>query len=330
MKNAKTYFKLKSAKRITEMGQEFLDGKEVILNTSDLSVQNDDFFLQFDLVREEMNKNKVTLKTGYFNIEKSSAGLVFIPMELNTPNLSDTSKAYKDIEREFDNFFERLPVYDELGILKKRGVLLYGPPGTGKSTNIARSVKKLLEGGDAAVIVWNTGSIPSDAILDLFATGIEYHESVKKVTIIIEDIGMSIEEYGGAKEVDRSLLNLLDGASSTIQIPTFFVATTNYAHNLPEPLVRPGRFDAWIEVGLPSPQERVDLVEFLSKSELSEEDKKAILNKDLNEFSVAHLKELVLRTKRDGKSYTEVVKDLKSLKDRFKKGFDNKKEFGLL
>src|SRR5690554_5775409 len=149
--------------------------------------------------------------------------------------------------------------------------------------------------------MWNAASIRSDEVLTLFSTGIEYNSSVKKLVVVIEDIGMGVEGYGGPKEIDRSLLNLLDGANSVVQVPTFMVATTNYAHNLPEPLVRPGRFDAWIEVGVPSADERVKLVEFFIKSELTEDDKKAIMGKDLNDFSIAHIKELVLRTKRDGK-----------------------------
>jgi SpoVK/Ycf46/Vps4 family AAA+-type ATPase len=325
-----SFFKLKHVNKISEMAEKFSKGDEVIVNTSDLSIQNENYFLQFELIRDEVSKIKIELKSGIFNIERSPTGLIFVPMELQEAPMLETSKAYKDIEKEFDNFFNRLDVYDELAILKKRGVLLFGLPGTGKSSNISKSLRKLKNEGDTAVVMWNASSIRSDEVLTLFSTGIEYEESVKKLVIVIEDIGMSVEGYGGPKEIDRSLLNLLDGANSVVQVPTFMVATTNYAHNLPEPLIRPGRFDAWIEVGVPSSDERVRLVEFFIKSELVEDDKKAIMGKDLNDFSIAHIKELVLRTKRDGKSYAEVIKELKKLKDKFSKGFDDRKGTGLL
>jgi SpoVK/Ycf46/Vps4 family AAA+-type ATPase len=325
-----SFFKLKHVNKINEIADKFSKGEEVIINTSDLSIQNEDYFLQFELIRNEVVKVKVELKSGVFNIEKSSTGLVFVPMELQEAPMLETSKAYQDIEKEFNNFFDRLDVYDELGILKKRGVLLFGPAGTGKSANVSKSLRKLKSQGDTAIVMWNASSIRSDEILALFSTGIEYNSSVKKLVIVIEDIGMGVEGYGGPKEIDRSLLNLLDGANSVVQVPTFMVATTNYAHNLPEPLIRPGRFDAWIEVGVPSANERVSLIEFFIKSALTEDDKKAIMGKDLNEFSIAHIKELVLRTKRDDKGYSEVIKELKTLKDKFNKGFDDKKGTGLL
>lgn len=325
-----SFFKLKHVNKINEMADKFAKGDEVVVNTSDLSIQNEEYFLQFELIRDEASKIKIELKSGVFNIERSPAGLIFVPMELQEAPMLETSKAYQDIEKEFDNFFDRLDVYDELGILKKRGVLLFGPAGTGKTSNTAKSLRKLKSQGDTAIVMWNASSIRSDEVLTLFSTGIEYNPSVKKLVVVIEDIGMGVEGYGGPKEIDRSLLNLLDGANSVVQVPTFMVATTNYAHNLPEPLVRPGRFDAWIEVGVPSANERVKLVEFFIKSELTDSDRNAIEGKDLNDFSIAHIKELVLRTKRDGKSYAEVIKELKTLKDKFNKGFDDKKGTGLL
>jgi len=324
-----SFFKVRNVGKINEIAEKFLSSSEedIIIPTSDLCIQNDKYFIQFELESED-SKRKVELKAGLFNIEKTSAGLDFFPMDIQETNLLETSKAYVEIGKEFDNFFERLDIYDELKILKKRGALLYGPPGTGKSANISKSLKKLVKGGDAAVVIWNSSSIRSDDVLTLFTNGIKYHPDVKKLSVIIEDIGMGVEGYGGPKEVDRSLLNLLDGANSVIKIPTFFVATTNYAHNLPEPLIRPGRFDAWIEIGLPTSEERVQLVEFFSREVLSEDDKNAIMGKDLNDFSIAHVKELVIRSKRDGKTYKEVIKELKDFKDKFKKGFENKKSGG--
>jgi SpoVK/Ycf46/Vps4 family AAA+-type ATPase len=182
----------------------------------------------------------------------------------------------------------------------------------------------------ACIITWNASALRSSDVLDFFTTGVKYHPNVKRLILIIEDIGMSVENYGGPKEIDRSLLNLLDGGANVVQIPTLNIATTNYAHNLPEPLVRPGRFDSWIEAKLPTAKERVCLVEFISKTKLTDEDKQIIMSKELDTFSAAHLKELSIRSVRDGKSFSEVIKELKDHQKRFKNAFEDKKGFGLL
>lgn len=303
---------------------------ESILYESDLALQNEKFLFQYKEIEEdEKKKPKTKIKPGIWNLESSPVGILPVETELQKSRLLKTNDNSEKILNEFRFFFERLDVYDELDILKKRGVLLYGPPGLGKSATIAQAASELSEQGKAAIISWNASAIRSSDILDFFSTGVEY-DGVGKLVVIIEDIGMGVEGYGGAKEVDRSLLNLLDGSSNVVKVPTFFIATTNYAHNLPEPLVRPGRFDEWIEVDYPSPEERVKLVEFIAKDSLTEEEKTAIMGKELDEFSIAHLKEVVVRSKRDGLTMKEVVERLNQHKKRFQKGFADHKPTGLL
>ena len=303
---------------------------ESILYESDLALQNEQFLFQYKAIEEdEKKKPKTKIKPGIWNLEQGPAGIHLVETELQKVRLLKTNNNTQRILDEFDFFFERLHIYDELEITKKRGVLLYGPPGCSKTTSIAEASRKLVAKGGAAIISWNASAIRSSDILDFFSTGVDY-EGVDKLVPIIEDIGMGVEGYGGAKEVDRSLLNLLDGSSNVVKVPTFFIATTNYAHNLPEPLVRPGRFDEWIEVGYPSPEERVKLVEFIAKDSLTEEEKNAIMGKELDEFSIAHLKEVVVRSKRDGLTMKEVVERLNQHKKKFNRGFAETKHTGLL
>lgn len=326
-------FKIKTVIDINDVAKKYLEGDDsFVLPSSDVAIQNDDFIIQFERQeKKKVEKEKLIAEVGTFNIEKTMAGLVLVPMNVIKPNLYGENKASKEIQSEVSNFFKRLHVYDELEIPKKKGVLLYGAPGLGKTSNISKAINELAEGDDLCVLNWGSQSVDASDVLDLFNTGIEFDEKVKKLIVIVEDIGMGVEEYGGPKQVNSSLLNILDGAGNTSEIPTFFIATTNYAHNLPEPLLRPGRFDNWIEVGYPTPEERVELVEFISKSKLEEEDVTVIKSKTLEKFSIAHLKELVIRTKRDGKSYSQVVGELEDLQKRFKKGFEgNGKGFGLL
>jgi SpoVK/Ycf46/Vps4 family AAA+-type ATPase len=325
-------FTLKSVHKISDLAEKALSGEKVELGESDLAVQNDEYLMQFKYKTTSTTKKKYKIKTGTFNLEATNAGIICEPMDLKPLRLLETNNASKQILDEFQFFFDRLEVYKELDLPPKRGVLLYGPPGTGKTANVSKAVNKLIENDDTAVITWNASSIRSSDVLDFFTTGIEYDKKVKKLVVLIEDIGMGVDDgYGGSREIDRSLLNLLDGSGSVVTIPTFFVATTNYAQHLPEPLVRPGRFDQWIEVANPSAEERVELYKFIAKQEtLSDEDEVTLRGKELNGFSVAHLKELVIRCKRDGISITEAVNQLSKLRKKFDKNFNDYKPAGLL
>jgi hypothetical protein len=329
--NIKGTFKLKSCITIKDMVEKHADGLEVIVSPSDLAVQNETHLLQFDYHSPKGDEKKYLIKKGIFNLEKASSGIICTPLEMKPLRLLDKNKASQSILNEFNLFFNKLDVYEELDLVKKRGILLYGPPGTGKTANISRAVNELTKNDDTTVISWNASSIRSSDILDFFSTGVEYDTDVKKLIIIIEDIGMGVEGYGGPREIDRSLLNLLDGSGTVVKVPTLFIATTNYAQNLPEPLIRQGRFDQWVEVSPPNPDDRVDLFKFISKEDnLSEKDIAVLKGKDLNGFSVADLKELSIRCRRDGITVSEAVKQLADLKKRFSKGFENKKSAGFM
>jgi SpoVK/Ycf46/Vps4 family AAA+-type ATPase len=322
-------FKLFNHLNIEEAIEQFKNGEDVYIPTSDLSVQNGKDFLQFQFINDKTGKIKTKLRPGIFNLESTQQGIVLVKTEFPKLNLLESSSVTSSIKQEINTFFDKIEVYKQLGIPPRRGCLIYGPPGVGKTTAIGMACNEM-KGKGACIVTWNASSIRSSDILDFFTTGVEYSKSTKRLILIIEDIGMSVENYGGPREIDRSLLNLLDGAANIVQIPTLNIATTNYAHNLPEPLVRPGRFDSWIEAKLPNAEERVKLIEFISKTELTEADKQIIMSKELDSFSAAHLKELSIRSLRDGKTVGEVVKELKDHQKRFKNSFEDKKGFGLL
>ena len=202
---------------------------------------------------------------------------------------------------------------------------------TGKTSSITEACNDLIKKDKGTVVInWNASSIRSSDVLDFFTSGSEYTKECSRVVFVIEDIGMNVEGYGGPKEVDRSLLNFLDGSGVAFRIPTFIMATTNYVQNLPQNLIdRPGRFDKILEVGYPDADSRVALMEFITKAELSEDDKKIIRSKDCDTFSTAYLKEIFIRSQLDGTSIVEVVAQLKNHQKRLENDFDDSPPMGM-
>jgi SpoVK/Ycf46/Vps4 family AAA+-type ATPase len=130
--------------------------------------------------------------------------------------------------------------------------------------------------------------------------------------------------------VKAVLLDLLDGLRTVFKLPTFMIATTNYPQNLLSALAdRPGRFDMMLELDPPSYEERVKLVEFIAKRSLLDEEKEALNSKDIKDFSVAHLKEIVIRSLLHEKSIQTVIKELIAHKKKFHDGFEKKKKDSL-
>ena len=203
-------FKVSNVIDINDIAKKYLDGDKTFeLPESDVAFQNEHYVVQFkrkEKVKEE--KVKLEAKVGIFNLEATSMGLKLFKVDIQNPNLYGENKASKEIRDEVNNFFSRLHVYDELELLKKKGALLYGPPGTGKTSNITKSINELAKDKDLCVIFWSPASVRSEDVLNLFQTGIKYNKKVKKLIVIVEDIGMGAEGYGGPKAVDSALLNI--------------------------------------------------------------------------------------------------------------------------
>jgi len=326
-------FKAKTATKVSEIAEKIMAGEEFFLEESDLSIQDDQYSIQFDLEKQEEEKRKkYEIKPGVYNIAASNQGLFLTDLEFKKLDLLKTNDNTEKILEEVDRFFNNLDMYKKYNIDPKRAVLLYGPPGTGKTSSVTEACNNLLDEDKGTVVInWNASSIRSSDILDFFSSGTEYVAECTRVVFIIEDIGMGLEGYSGAKEVDRSLLNFLDGSGVTFRLPSFIMATTNYAHNLPENLIsRPGRFDVVMEVGYPNAKDRVALLEFIMKEKLSEEDKKVIESKQCSDFSAAHLKEVFIRAKLNSQSIVDTIQQLKDHAKLVGKGFEKTKNMGML
>lgn len=296
------------------------------LPESDLCFQDGENVFQYKFEKPE-DSREYEIKPGSFVFTKTMAGLELVKLEFKKRALLETSTNTAKIMGEANKFFSRLHVYEKLQRAKKRGVLLYSAPGMGKTSAIEKVCSDLMiQDPGTVVIVWPTSEIEADDIVKLLSTNSRYHESCTRMVLIIEDIGGGEREsHRSNSAVDSGLLNLLDGVGVVFFLPTFIIATTNHPENLLASLAdRPGRFDLMLKLQPPSHLEKIALMTFICKRDLTQDEKDCLAMKGSEEFSVAHLEEIAVRAELDDKSHATVIKEMIDHTALFKRDFEER------
>lgn len=303
--------------------------ENTVLPESDLCMQDGKHIYQFKFNQEE-NADKKVICPGVFAMSMGST-LELKKIELKKRTLLESLSNTSAILNEAKTFFSRLHVYEKLGRLKKRGLLLYSPPGYGKTAAIEKACEQLIEEDAGTVIlIWPTSQVPAEEVAELFTQDAIYDPKCTRLVMILEDIGgkETPGEYGH-QPVTAALLNILDGVGVAFTLPTFIVATTNHPESLLSSLAnRPGRFDLMLELKAPSADERVAMLKFAAKRELEVEEENAIKSNQADGFSLAHLEEVVVRSLLHDKTIPAVIKELFEHAKKFSKGFDKDRSVG--
>ena len=174
--------------------------------------------------------------------------------------------------KEVIDFIKNPEKYARYGARLPRGVILYGPPGTGK-TLLAKAVAGeagvpfyAVSGSDFVQIYVGVGA---SRIRHLFKKARE----AKKCVIFIDEIDALGKKRdggidgGGNDERDQTLNALLSEMSGFQDNEGIVViAATNRLDTLDEALLRPGRFDRHIEIGLPDINARKKILKLHSKN----------------------------------------------------------------
>ncbi|KAJ2001788.1 transport between ER and Golgi ATPase protein [Coemansia thaxteri] len=185
------------------------------------------------------------------------------------------------LDTEFSNIFRRAfasrifppDLVDKLGIQHVKGILLYGPPGTGK-TLMARQIGKMLNSVDPLIV-------SGPEILNKFVGQSE--ENVRKLfepaekeyrergdesqlhIIILDELdaickqrGSRSDSTGVGDSVVNQLLAKMDGVDQLNNI--LIIGMTNRKELIDDALLRPGRLEVQIEVGLPDESGRLQII----------------------------------------------------------------------
>lgn len=327
MSESKDKFTLK---KITTF-EEIRASGAIELPTSDLCLTDDKGIYQFEYQEAEEVVKKIDVNPGVYTIVRTAYGVDLQATQLNLANLLEKINNTAQIINQVYTFFNKLAVYEELGIAKKRSVLLYSDPGFGKTSAINKTIDKLMKEDPGTVaLIWPTSEINAEMVGKLLSFAADY-KGCTRMVLVAEDIGGNEEEGSyRPREVNSSLLNLLDGVNVVFRIPTFIIATTNYPQNLLSALAdRPGRFDELVRLPNLSMEERIDLASFIAKRELTEEERDALALEAASRLSIAHIKELVVRSRLHDKTFSQIVKEMNEHTEQFKGGFEKKSKLGL-
>lgn len=205
----------------------------------------------------------------------------------------------KEELQEIIDFLKNPEKYTKLGAKIPKGVLLFGSPGTGK-TLIARAVA-----GEAEVPFFSiSGSdfvemfvgVGASRVRDLFTNAKKNSPCI----IFIDEIDAVGRQRGaglggGHDEREQTLNQLLvemDGFEANEGI--IIIAATNRPDILDPALLRPGRFDRQVTVGVPDLKGREEILKVHSKSKpLTEDVNLAVLAKRTPGFTGADLANLM-------------------------------------
>ena len=185
------------------------------------------------------------------------------------------------LDAEFNQIFRRAfssriwpaHVIKQMGINHVRGMLLYGPPGCGK-TLIARQIGKALNSREPKIVngpeILNKfvgGS--EEKIRELFKEAeqeqLEQGDNSMLHIVIMDEMDAICKQRGTVKDgtgvsdsVVNQLLSKIDGVDSLNNI--LLIGMTNRKDMIDDALLRPGRLEVHVEIGLPDEKGRMQIL----------------------------------------------------------------------
>ncbi|XP_034271883.1 vesicle-fusing ATPase isoform X3 [Pantherophis guttatus] len=185
------------------------------------------------------------------------------------------------LDKEFSDIFRRAfasrvfppEIVEQMGCKHVKGILLYGPPGCGK-TLMARQIGKMLNAREPKVVngpeILNKYVGESEAnIRKLFADAEDEQKRLgansgvhiiifDEIDAICKQRGSMAGSTGVHDTVVNQLLSKIDGVEQLNNI--LVIGMTNRPDLIDEALLRPGRLEVKMEIGLPDEKGRVQIL----------------------------------------------------------------------
>jgi len=191
------------------------------------------------------------------------------------------------LDSEFNNIFRRAfasrifptHIMKQMGVPHVRGMLLFGPPGCGK-TLIARQIGKILNAREPKIVngpeILNKfvgGS--EEKVRELFAEAEKEQREegdnsmlhiiiLDEMDAICKQRGSNRDGTGVSDSVVNQLLSKIDGVDSLNNI--LMIGMTNRKDMIDDALLRPGRLELHVEIGLPDLKGRTQILNIHTKS----------------------------------------------------------------
>ncbi|AFI04388.1 AAA family ATPase [Helicobacter cetorum] len=271
-------------------------------------------------------RQQPSLKSNFESFSKNetqSAFKRYDTLGISFEDIAGVNEAKEEL-LEIVDYLKEPKKYQDLGIFLPKGVLLVGPPGVGKTM-----IAKALASEAKVPFFYESGSAFSQIYVGAGAKKVHelfmHAKTCAPCIIFIDEIDALGKARGGHRNDEREatlnqLLTEMDGFLKNAEV--IVVGATNNMEVMDEALLRSGRFDRRIFIGLPDNLERQSILEKLLK------DKKHALDyaqvaKTCIGFSGAMLASLInesalsaLRNKRSLITYEDIM----SVKDKIAYG----------
>ena len=222
--------------------------------------------LEEDEIPDEVLDNISVTREDFFDAMKGITPSALREVFVEKPNIRwEQVGGLESIKKELRELVE-LPlkspdIFAKMGIRPIRGVLMYGPPGTGK-TLLAKAIATETEANFIAI---NGPEIFSKWVGESEKVTREFFRKARQAApciLFIDEIDAIAPsrghgEGGGSVVSERvvdTILSEMDGLKAMKKVVV--VAATNRPDMLDKALLRAGRFDRVVEIGLPDEQAR--------------------------------------------------------------------------
>lgn len=231
-------------------------------------------------------------------------------------------------------------LFEKVGISPPKGILLYGPPGTGK-TLLAKAVAHSTNATFIEVVgselVQKFIGEGAKLVKDIFALArqkapaIVFIDEIDALAATRMDTGTS-----GEREVNRTFMQLLaevDGFKPLDNVK--IIGATNRLDILDPAIVRPGRLDRLIEVGLPGEEERLEIFKVHTRKMNLEKVNLGEIALGMNNFSGAEIRAVcmeagffAIRQNREHVTQKDFLEAIVKVRRGFEEDEDHKRLFG--